>query len=666
MNIKRKEQHGTLVRSSVLRGFRRAFSLVEALIVVTILTILVVLAVPSPSSLARAELLAAAQIFQADFSIMQARARAMSPNEVMGLYMQSEGGVADAGEPWMQDALVYAGSSAGSLQFGPLALLTQTAALGQLARGACCKNANCSFRTPAQCDQIGGKHLGLGTTCDESSCAGSVAGACCFLDLGECEILPEKNCNGDSMAYLGDGTVCGEKTCSGCAADEECGDGNRCTEDTCSSSGSGGQSVCRNKPVSCDDSDVCTNDTCNPAIGCEYTEVVCDEGDACTEGTCDPVKGCVLEPLDCDDGDACTEDTCNPAEGCVSAEKECDDGDACNGVETCDPEQGCIRGVPVVCDDGSFCNGVETCDADGTCIEGEPPCAADYCDEENDVCTECIADSECENAVFCDGTEKCVSGYCLSGSMPCQGHTRCDEQLDRCVVCSKDQECDDANECTQDRCDKGECRNIPREELCAKVGACCSESRGCYMTGESNCDGVYLGVNSMCPKLPCRTSEDPPTAVEVMEKLAKAPPPPFGGSPEAPNPSKKIDTRLLAKGVSLQELYGDDNGDTDGDDEPVIGSPSKPYKPKTGYAWGKFDRDTGEFTEVEQVVFSNEGLAMVYLDADNDLDSLGQSLLLDQQGKPSRDADFCLRAASQSLRVFIHTSGQVTWQFGCD
>jgi Cys-rich repeat protein len=55
------------------------------------------------------------------------------------------------------------------------------------------------------------------------------------------------------------------------------------------------------------------------------------------------------------------------------------------------------------CDDGLYCTGVETCD-NGTCIATGDPCdnGTPLCDEDNDICVECLSDDNCTEGQFCD------------------------------------------------------------------------------------------------------------------------------------------------------------------------------------------------------------------------------------------------------------------------
>ena len=59
------------------------------------------------------------------------------------------------------------------------------------------------------------------------------------------------------------------------------------------------------------------------------------------------------------------------------------------------------------CDDGVFCNGVETCNLSDGCVAGSSPCIeGQLCDEDNDLCLECLVNEDCS-----EGYE-CVEGSC--------------------------------------------------------------------------------------------------------------------------------------------------------------------------------------------------------------------------------------------------------------
>ncbi|MBX3394477.1 MAG: VCBS repeat-containing protein [Phycisphaerae bacterium] len=99
------------------------------------------------------------------------------------------------------------------------------------------------------------------------------------------------------------------------------------------------------------------------------------------------------------------------------------------------------------CDDGLFCNGEEICGGDGFCQPGETPCPGQACDENQDICVQCVSDAACSDGFFCNGVEVCVNGVCQDGPDPCNEPLVCDEQTDSCVGCTNDGQCDDGSFC---------------------------------------------------------------------------------------------------------------------------------------------------------------------------------------------------------------------------
>lgn len=135
------------------RGFissrpRRAVTLIEMLIVITILSILLVLAIPSRSSMAQTQLLAAVRIIQADVKTMQSLARSAAPDEIYAMIMHYPNAPVAAATPL---------DPARALAYGP-------------PKGACCIGTTCAENlTKSGCSDNGGTYLGKDTTCTELS-----------------------------------------------------------------------------------------------------------------------------------------------------------------------------------------------------------------------------------------------------------------------------------------------------------------------------------------------------------------------------------------------------------------------------------------------------------------------------------------------------------------
>ncbi len=81
------------------------------------------------------------------------------------------------------------------------------------ARGACCliQNNSCSLMTVLICAQVGGEHLGAGTSCTSVACR-APTGAWCS-PIGICAFLSAYNCLAEGGSYNGDYTTCVTVNC---------------------------------------------------------------------------------------------------------------------------------------------------------------------------------------------------------------------------------------------------------------------------------------------------------------------------------------------------------------------------------------------------------------------------------------------------------------------
>ena len=172
---------------------------------------------------------------------------------------------------------------------------------------------------------------------------------------------------------------------------------------------------------------------------------------------------------DCDDGNPCTDDTCDAFNGCMH-------GDLADGTS---------------CDDGEFCNGAETCQG-GVCTDGIEPCVnLAHCDEMNDICLHCIADSECDDDNPCTD-DACVDDDCANtvvvNDTPCPDGDVCNgEETCQSGVCTSGTalDCDDGNPCTDDSCDAfNGC-----EYSDVANGSSCDD--GLYCNGAETCQGGF-------------------------------------------------------------------------------------------------------------------------------------------------------------------------------
>jgi len=96
----------------------------------------------------------------------------------------------------------------------------------------------------------------------------------------------------------------------------------------------------------------------------------------------------------------------------------------------------CKSGSDPCPDDRLFCNGEEGCNEDkDECIHSGDSCAPEdlICDEDNDVCVDCLIDDDCDDGLYCNGEEICIDNACQTGSDPCLPGEVCDEEEDVCV-----------------------------------------------------------------------------------------------------------------------------------------------------------------------------------------------------------------------------------------
>ncbi len=195
----------------------------------------------------------------------------------------------------------------------------------------------------------------------------------------------------------------------------------------------------------CNGEEFCNNGLCDIGLAPCGDDAVCDEDDdECIVPEC-------FTSEDCDDGLFC-----NGAEVCLNyvcipGGPPCPTGLICDEVNDICITGGCLDDED--CDDGEFCNGEEVC-VDYNCFAGEPPCQEDQiCIEDDEACVdvECQVDEDCDDEQFCTGIETCVEGFCLGGFAPCI-ESLCDEQLDMCVECLNNLDCPEGGICFQGEC----------------------------------------------------------------------------------------------------------------------------------------------------------------------------------------------------------------------
>jgi len=269
----------------------------------------------------------------------------------------------------------------------------------------CTPGVGCEDGTPVVC--AGDNFACTIEACDEAT--------------GMCETTLDNDVCGQGQFCTLGGCVVGDP-CNNAA---ECQDGNACNgAEICAPSMPNGPDICQaGAPVNCNDNIACTADSCNPNNGmCSNVTQngLCSDGNPCNGAeTCVAGQGCQDGPdLSCNDGVGCTEDLCIAGFGCnnIATDELCGDGVFCNGVETCDLQQDCQPGTPVVCgDDGIACT-TASCDEDvNACVQTPNddvcPCGQE-CDPNFGGCT-----NNCSVA-FCDG-HVYACGDCVDNDNDC-------------------------------------------------------------------------------------------------------------------------------------------------------------------------------------------------------------------------------------------------------
>jgi len=228
----------------------------------------------------------------------------------------------------------------------------------------------------------------------------------------------------------------------------------------------------------------------------DYIELRDDLGDALDSNDIETETWACQSDEDCKDQWDCTADTCNKETGACEYEprdSECDDDNVCNGLEICDLETGCQKGIALQCDDGDLCDGTETCDPKEGCQEGD---ALD-CDD-GDVCTDddCLSGSGCthvNNTALCkeskcSGSRFYPAAYCSEGSCPSQEAEECNDgdfctgvgTCDQSAGCQEGSPplCDDGDPCNgEETCVHPSCK--PGTPLVCDDGNICNGKETC-------------------------------------------------------------------------------------------------------------------------------------------------------------------------------------------
>ncbi|MHC4697392.1 MAG: right-handed parallel beta-helix repeat-containing protein, partial [Planctomycetota bacterium] len=404
----------------------------------------------------------------------------------------------------------------------------------------CCSELDCDDGNPCTADEcvLVGDHR----VCQNPSSTECDDGVYCngpdFCSGGICSVHAGNPCPGP------DGDSDCSETCNELANDctandpngSACNDGVYCNgTDTCSG---GGCSQHAGNPCPGPDGDNDCSETCDEsADNCKADDPnnsACDDGlwctgsDTCTSGNCLLHAG---NPCPGPDGDGDCSETCNEsANNCTANDPDysaCADGLWCNGTDTCfggncaqhtgdpwDPCPGpdgdndcsetCNEGADdctwndidgSACNDGAYCNGADTCSG-GTCSQhaGDPCIDPPYCDEVDDICLECVSDSDCNDgdpctADTCDGSGLCLHNFEDPG-------TPCGDPSD--TSCDNPDTCDGLGAC------------LPNLE---GPGTSCDD--GVFCTFADQCDGVGGCFGWNVNTVPCTTAFDCEAAIGV-------------------------------------------------------------------------------------------------------------------------------------------------------
>ncbi|OGL98691.1 hypothetical protein A2318_00485 [Candidatus Uhrbacteria bacterium RIFOXYB2_FULL_45_11] len=216
---------------------------------------------------------------------------------------------------------------------------------------SCGANTGCVFMVQDKSPCNDGDACTVGDICLTSKCEGKVK-TC--EDNNDCTIDTCDSAIGSCNFTANDGYYCSDA--NACTAGDVC-TGTKCTGTT----------------MSCNDGNVCTSDSCNKKTGCVFIatpNAPCDDGDLCSTDEICQQSVCKAKPVVCNDDNTCTKDSCNKATGkCVfqslNDTNKCDDGDLCTIADICLSSQ--CKGTVNTCDDNVPCT-VDACiPKDGKC-----------------------------------------------------------------------------------------------------------------------------------------------------------------------------------------------------------------------------------------------------------------------------------------------------------
>ncbi|MEK6677667.1 MAG: hypothetical protein AABZ47_18695 [Planctomycetota bacterium] len=341
----------------------------------------------------------------------------------------------------------------------------------------CTVNAHCNDSNPCttdSCNSLGHCVNANNTSfCDDGlfcTVVGRCTGGVCVGSINRCP--PSQTCDEAN------------DRCIQCSSNAECNDNNVCTTDTCNASG---LCVHTNNTNTCNDSRFCTTtDVCSGGV-CVGSGNPCPANRTCDEAN-DRCVQCFVN-ADCQESpdNICTTDKCSTQGRCVHTNNTntCNDGRFCTVVDRC--SGGVCVGSGSHCDGGFLCNEAThecvQCIVDADCNDNIE-CTAEIC--VSGTCQYTNREDPCDDGRFCTFGETCGGQVCAGGTLsPCQEGQHCNEDHDVCVECLNDAHCSDDNACTTDVCVEGECQH-------GNITGPCDD--GMFCTSADTCiDGICVG-----------------------------------------------------------------------------------------------------------------------------------------------------------------------------
>ena len=179
-----------------------------------------------------------------------------------------------------------------------------------------------------------------------------------------------------------------------------------------------------------------------------------------------------------------------------------------NDTDPCDCTAGgtpcdTADGERLICDEPN--DECDQCAANSDCTDGFS-CTNDTCEGVSGTCTSTPDDTNCDDGLFCTDNDVCdptsddanATSGCVNDTDPCDlgldaGGDRtfdiCDDGTNACEMCEANAGCDDGIACTTDLCDgiSGTC-TAQRDDLECGGGEVCDPTQGC-VTGDCVVDG---------------------------------------------------------------------------------------------------------------------------------------------------------------------------------